>query len=122
MKTLGQKLRELRMKKNLSQKELAEKLGVKHTRYSNWENDKGSPNNELRQKLSIIFEVNVTYFLDNVQSVELYPVQDFGNKAECKECKEKDIIIEELRSKIKDKEMIINLLLKNSDPINKSAI
>ena len=41
---------------------------------------------------------------------------------ECSDCKQKDILIEELRNRIKDKDQLIELLMKNQGSINKSAI
>lgn len=43
MSTLGQKIRELRKKKGLTQHQLAELIGVKHNSISDWENDKNKP-------------------------------------------------------------------------------
>lgn len=49
------KLKELRLSKNLTQTELAEILGVEQQDVSRWENDKNKPSREKEQMISIYF-------------------------------------------------------------------
>lgn len=58
-KKIGAYIRELRIKNNLSQSQLAEKLSVTNQAISKWENGRGIPDIEMLKQLSIIFNVNV---------------------------------------------------------------
>lgn len=49
------KLKELRLSRNLTQTELAEILGVEQQDVSRWENDKNKPSREKEQMISIFF-------------------------------------------------------------------
>ena len=56
-----QRLKELRLKKGLTQTELGEKVGVKQNTYTNWENGKREPNFEIVIKLADLLEVSVDW-------------------------------------------------------------
>lgn len=57
MKIFGKRLREFRKEKNLTQKELAEQIGIKRNSYSDWETGKNEPSLENLVKLADLFEV-----------------------------------------------------------------
>lgn len=66
MKTLNifpQRLKELRLKKGLTQTELGKKIGVKQSSFTNWENGKREPNFETLIKLADLLEVSVDFLL-----------------------------------------------------------
>ena len=56
-----QKLKELRLKKGLTQTELGEKVGVKQSTFTNWENGKREPNFETIIKIADLLEVSVDW-------------------------------------------------------------
>ena len=58
-----QRLKELRLKKVLTQTELGKKLGVKQSTFTNWENGKREPNFETLIKLADLLEVSVDFLL-----------------------------------------------------------
>ena len=58
---LGDRLKELRIKKRLTQKELSDKLYVSDKTISKWEQNKSSPDLDLLIELSIIFDVSLDY-------------------------------------------------------------
>lgn len=58
-KKIGAYIKELRLKNNLSQSDLAKKLSVTNQAISKWENGRGIPDIELLKQLSSIFNVNV---------------------------------------------------------------
>ncbi len=60
---LNQKIRELRQARNMSQVELAKRLGVTKQSVSNWENDNIQPSIEMLAKLARIFSVSTDYLL-----------------------------------------------------------
>lgn len=66
MPTLSERLKELRKKKQLTQKELAEEIGVKQNSYSDWENGKSEPNVDTILKLSQTLNTSVDYLLGAV--------------------------------------------------------
>ncbi|MBQ9133224.1 MAG: helix-turn-helix transcriptional regulator [Clostridia bacterium] len=55
--TLGEQIREARERKNLSQEELAEQVGVSRQAVSKWENDTAVPHGGNREVLSSILEL-----------------------------------------------------------------
>lgn len=61
--TLGQKIGSLRREKNLTQEELAEKLGVSPQAVSKWENDVSCPDIMLLPKLAQLFNVTTDNLL-----------------------------------------------------------
>lgn len=63
MKTFGSRLKELRIAKGITQKELAEYLHLRNTTISNWENDMGEPPYETLKKICKYFEVSADYLL-----------------------------------------------------------
>jgi len=54
----GEKLKELRKKHNLTQKELAEKIDVAQTKISEWENEKHKISKAYQKLLLLFFNVN----------------------------------------------------------------
>ena len=65
---LSEKIRELRRKNKLSQKELANKLNVSNGAIAMWETGKREPNSNTLYKLANIFSVSIDYLIGN----ELY--------------------------------------------------
>lgn len=63
MKTFGEKLRELRNEKGMTQKELAEKLLVRNTTVSAWEKDIAEPPYETLRQIVMLFQMSADYFL-----------------------------------------------------------
>lgn len=63
--TLGQKIKELRIKSGITQKGLAEKLNVSFQTVSKWENDENEPDIATLKMLSSTFECSIDYLLDN---------------------------------------------------------
>lgn len=53
------RLKELRLKKGLTQTELGEKVGVKQSTFTNWENGKREPSFENLIKLADLLEVSL---------------------------------------------------------------
>ncbi len=63
MHYFGEKLRELRVQHNMSQKELAEKLGIVSGTVSAYEQDKKRPSLEVLVKICRIFSISSDYLL-----------------------------------------------------------
>lgn len=62
---LGNEIHELRKKHNLSQEQLAEKVGVARQTISKWELGETAPDIKQAQMLSQIFNVNLDKMLGN---------------------------------------------------------
>ncbi|KXT83509.1 transcriptional regulator, Cro/CI family [Streptococcus oralis] len=56
-----QRLKELRLKKGLTQTELGEKVGVKQSTFTNWENGKREPSFENLIKLADLLDVSLDW-------------------------------------------------------------
>jgi len=63
LKLTGKRLRALRKNKDLSQKELSEKLGISVASISHYENNDKKPKSELIIKLSNFYNVSADYIL-----------------------------------------------------------
>jgi transcriptional regulator with XRE-family HTH domain len=63
MEILGKRIQELRKENNLSQKELAEKIGVSDVAISRWERGTRIPNAENIVNLSNVFKISADYLL-----------------------------------------------------------
>ncbi|MFS1133370.1 helix-turn-helix domain-containing protein [Enterococcus hirae] len=60
----GDKLKALRNRENMTQKELADLLYLKQSSVSDYENNKSIPNGDIIKKISAIFDVSADYLLD----------------------------------------------------------
>lgn len=89
MKTIGQKIRELRNEYNLTGDDLGKKIGVSRNAISNWENDRRTPDHISIVKLAEIFNTTTDYLLGNSDIRDPY-----NNKAIIKK-DEKDTVPEE---------------------------
>ena len=67
---IGQKIKELRTKNFLTQKELADKLFVSYQAVSRWENDEVEPSIDTIKKMASIFGVSIDELLDYSNSNE----------------------------------------------------
>lgn len=68
--TFGERLYELRNKKNISQEELAEVLDVSRQSISKWENDKAYPEMTRLLFMSDYFEVSLDYLMRGIKKEE----------------------------------------------------
>ena len=62
---LGEKIKFLRKKNNMTQGELGEKLGTIQPTVANWESGYSQPSNQIISKLALLFNVSVDYILGN---------------------------------------------------------
>ncbi len=65
--TLGEQIKQAREKKNLSQEDLAERIGVSRQAVSKWENDTSVPQGINREVLAEVLELEpwVPFFLSS---------------------------------------------------------
>ena len=77
-KDMGQFMQEMRKKKGLTQKELAELIGVSDKTISKWETGKGTPDTSMLVPISEAFNITVNELL----SGELIPPENYHVKAE----------------------------------------
>ena len=76
MDTFGKRLVAARKKLNLTQKELAARLGITPTRLNYWEKDKREPDVHMIKQISKILSVDPNYLI-GVWSSDMY--EDFKN-------------------------------------------
>ena len=70
--SLGKKLKQARLNKNLSQDFMAEMLEVSQKTYSNFENNKTKPDFSQIEKISKILDVSVLEFLEDTEKYNFY--------------------------------------------------
>ncbi len=73
LKTFGEKLIEAREKQNLTQKALAEILGITPTRLNYWEKDKREPNIAMIRQMSIALNISISELLELDEFDKQYP-------------------------------------------------
>ena len=61
--TLGEKLRQSRLEKKMTQKQLADLIDAKHNSVSDWENDKNKPDPDTIELLCGVLEISPNYLL-----------------------------------------------------------
>lgn len=80
MKSLGTKISELRKARNMTQDELAERMGVSPQAVSKWENDLSMPDLPILVELSNFFHVSLDDLLKEKEpGVEMVPEKDRKN-------------------------------------------
>lgn len=67
---LTNRLKTLRMNKNLTQKDIAEKLGTSYQTYQQWERGVRTPKIESLNKLAEIFEVSTDYLTGRTEDLD----------------------------------------------------
>ena len=88
-KQLGQRIADLRKENNFSQKDLADKLCVSNKTISKWECGNGSPDIEILNKMSEIFNVTLDELVNNkynmneknIQNNQVVSRKNFNKKA-----------------------------------------
>ncbi|MBO1254067.1 helix-turn-helix transcriptional regulator [Alteromonas sp. 5E99-2] len=68
--TLGKKIKQLRVKNNFSQPELAEKMGIEQSYLSKLENDKSIPSNDIFNSLLNAFNLSLAEFCTDMPQGE----------------------------------------------------
>lgn len=67
---LAEKLKKLRLQQGLTQKQIAEKLGITQRYYAKWETSIRFPNKQNIIKLAKMFDISTDYFLDEEDTIE----------------------------------------------------
>jgi len=97
---LHEKLKKLRKERKLTQKDLAENIGVNMSHLNRIENGKCQPSIDMLKKFSDFFGVSADYFLSN----EEFPEVQIENKSLAERIK----LIDELKEE--DKQALIHII------------
>ena len=79
--TFGSRLKELRTKNNMTQRELSEKLFVTRQAVTKWENDRSIPEDDTLERLASIFNVSTYFLLHGVEEVADQPKKQFNPRS-----------------------------------------
>ncbi|UVI33697.1 helix-turn-helix domain-containing protein [Paenibacillus spongiae] len=71
--TMGDRLRELRLRKSISQEEVARQIGITRSAYSHYEINNRQPVYETLKKLAVLFNVSLDYIIGGEQSAKADP-------------------------------------------------
>lgn len=89
MMTFGEKLRQSRQIKKMTQKQLADLVGAKHNSVSDWENNKNKPDPDTIELLCGVLEISPNYLLnaseesfslEEIEHIKKYRVLDEHGK------------------------------------------
>jgi transcriptional regulator with XRE-family HTH domain len=61
--SLGERIREFRIKRGFTQNQMAEKLGMTESNFSSYERDKSVPPSEKLNRIALILDVSTDYLL-----------------------------------------------------------
>lgn len=75
---VGTTIKELRIAKGMTQREMANKLGLSFSTYSNYENNYREPKFEIIEKVAEILDVTIDYIIGNSSSETL--IEQYGKK------------------------------------------
>ena len=75
----GKRFRFYRQKANLTQKEAAEKIGVKDYQLGNYETNRSEPSLEVLKKMSKVYLVSIDKLLGNIVLENNYPEEDVND-------------------------------------------
>lgn len=70
-KSVGEKLKECRTKRQWSQQELAEKLHVTRQAVSNWERDKTLPDVYMLKEIAAVFDMTLDEYMEDARQAEV---------------------------------------------------
>lgn len=97
--TLGEKIKDLRKSTNITQEELAEKIGVSRQAVTKWESDAGMPDVENLKNIATLFNITVDELLDYKKEIlgdvileEKYSLDDVRKEGNAR-CKEEQYIV-----------------------------
>lgn len=75
---LGNRLRQLRINHNYTQRDLGKLLNISHVAYGDYERGKSFPDLEIIKKLCTLYRVNIDYLLNNeLNDVIVIPKEEF---------------------------------------------
>ena len=114
MEKFYEKLKILRKKRGLTQKEFAEMLGISQKSYSHWETGKNESNYENLSMLACIFNVSIDYLLGDYLEIskERYLKLQGGKKKILEEDELKDFCKKLPRSEFEDSERAKRVAIK----------
>jgi transcriptional regulator with XRE-family HTH domain len=78
---MGNRIKMLRVSKNMKQSELAERLHVTPTTVSNWELEKNEPDNKTLHKLASMFNTTTDYILGRSGNPLNYAANSISNSS-----------------------------------------
>lgn len=78
MPSFGERLRSLRIERDMTQEELASEFNLHKTRISQYELDKRQADDDMKKKLANFFEVSIDYLIGNSDIRE--PAEKIINK------------------------------------------
>jgi len=121
LQKIGEKITESRIKNNLTQSELADKLYVTHQAVSKWENGKSIPSIEVLVSLTKLFNITIDYLLDDseidsndFESMLSFLPRDTAFKDYLKNAASNQIIDEFYKFTIEERKYIIDLIVSSN--------
>ncbi|ENY8665747.1 helix-turn-helix domain-containing protein [Clostridioides difficile] len=107
---LGEKIKSLRLEKNMTQEEFAESLCISRPALSLYESNKRKPDFEVLKKIAEYFNVSIDFLLDNnIKDKTNYPNKNSSSSNEIDE--EVEVLVDMIYELDKDdRETVIKIL------------
>ncbi|MCC0660702.1 helix-turn-helix transcriptional regulator [Clostridioides sp. ZZV14-6154] len=107
---LGEKIKSLRLEKNMTQEEFAESLCISRPALSLYESNKRKPDFEVLKKIAEYFNVSIDFLLDNnIKDKTNYPNKNNSSSNEIDE--EVEVLVDMIYELDKDdRETVIKIL------------
>lgn len=83
MRTQGERIKKLRKSKGVTQRELAQRLGISEQAVSKWEKSLSNPSTKNLLQIAKIFGVSITYFYQSEESQSKKLVRESGMSSLC---------------------------------------
>jgi len=75
---IGERLKDVRKSRNISQKKLGDIIGVQKTTISLYESDKSNPNDSVKEKIAKYFNISLDYLIGVIDDpVPFYAKDEF---------------------------------------------
>jgi transcriptional regulator with XRE-family HTH domain len=113
--TFGKRLKEARAHRQLTQSEVANKLGLDFTTISKYENNKSQPDNEILRELASMYEVSLDWLITGQLGGEKPSNQIYVDGVR------EPLTVEEAQHLLDSLEMFRLLKAKRSNQTNKQA-
>lgn len=90
--SFGSRLKEARKGKKLTQREVADRLGIDHTTISKYENNQSEPDNETLKELATLYDCSIDYLMGRTSEPDIVLSENAKNFLDALELSDEDVV------------------------------